>query len=197
MICVAIAALHTQVPFLSNLFYIPLAGAKTSRNSRAIQDSCSNIYDYSYRPAASGSILEQGQCHRYELFAMTDRGGPSTAVVDDIAMRWDYLGAILDGDIKPQDIILMISLDGAQLYNSKESDLNFGSLSPQGSDSYVPSSPDLIENSRVLPLQNRAPGNMGPVEHIPYAPYPPQMGLSGPNQVSGLNLSCSGELIVL
>ena len=75
--------------------------------------------------------------------------------------------------------------------------LNFGSLSPQGSDSFIPSSPDSIENSRVLPLQNRAPGNMGPVEHVPYAPYPPQMGLSGPNQVSYLNLSCSGELIVL
>ena len=30
--------------------------------------------------------------------------------------------AVLDGDIKPQDIVLMISLDGAQLYDSKESD---------------------------------------------------------------------------
>ena len=36
-------------------------------------------------------------------------------------MGWDYLEAVLDGDIKPQDIVLMISLDGAQLYDSKES----------------------------------------------------------------------------
>ena len=37
-------------------------------------------------------------------------------------MGWDYLGAVLNGDIKPQDIVLMVSLDGAQLYDSKESD---------------------------------------------------------------------------
>ncbi|KIK21600.1 hypothetical protein PISMIDRAFT_103894, partial [Pisolithus microcarpus 441] len=43
-------------------------------------------------------------------------------VIEDIVMGWDYLGAILDGDIKQQDIVLMVSLDGAQLYNSKESD---------------------------------------------------------------------------
>jgi len=37
-------------------------------------------------------------------------------------MGWDYLGAVLDGDIKPHDIVLMVSLNGAQLYNSKELD---------------------------------------------------------------------------
>ena len=42
-------------------------------------------------------------------------------VVDDIAMGWDYLGAIHDGDIKSNDIVLMVSLNGAQLYDSKES----------------------------------------------------------------------------
>jgi len=43
-------------------------------------------------------------------------------VVNDIAMGWDYLGAVLDGDIKSHDIVVMVSLDGAQLYDSKESD---------------------------------------------------------------------------
>ncbi|KAF9226187.1 hypothetical protein BS17DRAFT_698099, partial [Gyrodon lividus] len=33
----------------------------------------------------------------------------------------DFLSAILDGDIKP-DIVVMVFLDGAQLYQSKESD---------------------------------------------------------------------------
>lgn len=37
-------------------------------------------------------------------------------------MGWDYLGAVLDGDIKQNDIVLMVSLDGAQLYESKQSD---------------------------------------------------------------------------
>ncbi|KIK75527.1 hypothetical protein PAXRUDRAFT_18925 [Paxillus rubicundulus Ve08.2h10] len=46
----------------------------------------------------------------------------SIPVVDDVTMGWDYLGAVLDGDIKEHDIVLMVSLDGAQLYDSKESD---------------------------------------------------------------------------
>ena len=44
------------------------------------------------------------------------------SLVDDIAAGWDYLGAVLDGDIKKDDIVLMVSLDGAQLYESKQSD---------------------------------------------------------------------------
>jgi hypothetical protein len=43
-------------------------------------------------------------------------------VVDDIVMGFDYLGAVVDGDIKENDIVLMVSLDGAQLYESKQSD---------------------------------------------------------------------------
>ncbi|KIO01782.1 hypothetical protein M404DRAFT_149465, partial [Pisolithus tinctorius Marx 270] len=41
---------------------------------------------------------------------------------DDFCKGSDYLGAVQQGHIKPQDIVLMISLDGAQLYESKESD---------------------------------------------------------------------------
>jgi hypothetical protein len=36
-------------------------------------------------------------------------------IIDDIAMGYDYLGAVVDGDIKENDIVLMVSLDGAQL----------------------------------------------------------------------------------
>ena len=43
-------------------------------------------------------------------------------VIDDIAVGWDYLGPVLDRDIKENDIVLMISIDGAQLYEHKESD---------------------------------------------------------------------------
>ena len=43
-------------------------------------------------------------------------------VVDDIAMGWDYLGAVLEGDITENDIVVMVSLDGAQLYDSRELD---------------------------------------------------------------------------
>jgi len=34
-------------------------------------------------------------------------------VIEDIAMGLDYLSAVLDGNSNPQDIVLMVSLDGA------------------------------------------------------------------------------------
>ncbi|KIK74883.1 hypothetical protein PAXRUDRAFT_174405, partial [Paxillus rubicundulus Ve08.2h10] len=43
-------------------------------------------------------------------------------VIDDIAMGLDYLSPVLDGDIKENDIVLMVSLNGAQLYEHKDSD---------------------------------------------------------------------------
>ncbi|KAG1837569.1 hypothetical protein DFJ58DRAFT_862856 [Suillus subalutaceus] len=43
-------------------------------------------------------------------------------VFDDIFKGHDFLLAVQRGDIKPDDVILMISLDGAQLYESKSSD---------------------------------------------------------------------------
>ncbi|KIK15825.1 hypothetical protein PISMIDRAFT_114576 [Pisolithus microcarpus 441] len=46
----------------------------------------------------------------------------SIPLVDDIAAGWDYLGVVLKGNIKKDDIILMVSLDGTQLYASKQSD---------------------------------------------------------------------------
>jgi len=56
-----------------------------------------------------------------QIFAELRRTG-SISSVDDIAAGWDYLGVVLDGDIKKDDIVLMVSLDGAQLYESKQSD---------------------------------------------------------------------------
>ena len=44
------------------------------------------------------------------------------SIIEDIAMGLDYLSAVLDGDINPQDIVLMVSLDGAQLQEDKDSD---------------------------------------------------------------------------
>ncbi|KIJ09554.1 hypothetical protein PAXINDRAFT_17364 [Paxillus involutus ATCC 200175] len=52
----------------------------------------------------------------------TSQADGEIPVVDDVTMGWDYLGAVLDGDIKPDDVVLMVSMDGAQLYDSKASD---------------------------------------------------------------------------
>ncbi|KAG2076100.1 hypothetical protein BDR04DRAFT_1133197 [Suillus decipiens] len=49
------------------------------------------------------------------------RATQTIPVIDDIAMGQDILGVVLDGDIKPNDIVLMVSLDGAQLCGGKQS----------------------------------------------------------------------------
>jgi hypothetical protein len=41
---------------------------------------------------------------------------------DDIFCGEAYLNAVQHGEIKPGDMILMLSIDGAQLYESKASD---------------------------------------------------------------------------
>ena len=43
-------------------------------------------------------------------------------VLDDVVAGWDLLGGVLAGDVKEHDVVLMISLDGTQLYDSKELD---------------------------------------------------------------------------
>lgn len=51
----------------------------------------------------------------------TNRG--EFAKIDDFVMGSDYIHAVLRNDINPKDdIVLMISMDGAQLYESKQSD---------------------------------------------------------------------------
>ncbi|KIK21188.1 hypothetical protein PISMIDRAFT_104414 [Pisolithus microcarpus 441] len=52
----------------------------------------------------------------------THNTGGVIETYDDFCKGSDYLEAIKRGDIKPNDIVLMISLNGAQLYESKESD---------------------------------------------------------------------------
>ncbi|KAG1808271.1 uncharacterized protein BJ212DRAFT_1303141 [Suillus subaureus] len=42
--------------------------------------------------------------------------------IDNFVMGMDYIHAVLCGDITKGDVILMISMDGTQLYESKQSD---------------------------------------------------------------------------
>lgn len=62
-------------------------------------------------------LSQQTQAHLDE-YEETQRIG----IIDDVAAGWDYLGASLAGDIKEDDIVVMTSLDGAQLYEDKDSD---------------------------------------------------------------------------
>lgn len=50
------------------------------------------------------------------------RGGPGTENYNDIYSGSDYLDAVESGKIAKDDMVLMLSIDGAQLYQSKQSD---------------------------------------------------------------------------
>ncbi|KAG1747773.1 uncharacterized protein EDB91DRAFT_1079495 [Suillus paluster] len=56
------------------------------------------------------------------LFETLRVNGGIVDVFDDFCKGREFLQAVQRGDIKPDDIVLMISLDGAQLYESKLSD---------------------------------------------------------------------------
>ena len=68
-------------------------------------------------PRAMCYLYERTQWILHEF-----RDTQSISIIDDIAMGWDYLGTILKRDITEHDIVVMVSLDGTQLYSSKESD---------------------------------------------------------------------------
>ena len=76
-----------------------------------------------YRNPASASQMQYLYRKAQEILNnVVATGSPHIPVVNDIVMGWDFLGAVLDENIQEHDIVLMVSLDGAQLYDSKESD---------------------------------------------------------------------------
>ena len=73
-------------------------------------------------PASASSMRYLWEKVQELLRGIVATRSPNIPLVDDVAMGWDLLGAVLDGHIKERDIVLMVSMDGAQLYESKESD---------------------------------------------------------------------------
>ncbi|KAG1823587.1 uncharacterized protein BJ212DRAFT_1476455 [Suillus subaureus] len=80
-------------------------------------------------------------------------------VFDNIVMGHNAIGAVLDGDIKENDIVLMVSLDGAQLYESKQSDFHVhpggfipGPNKPKNLDSFL-----IVGLHHLTALQNEGP----------------------------------------
>ncbi|KAG1808040.1 uncharacterized protein BJ212DRAFT_1449163 [Suillus subaureus] len=60
-------------------------------------------------------LQEETQC----LLAKLQTNGGVIDVFDDFFKGCEYIQAVQWGDIKPDDVVLMISLNGAQLYESK------------------------------------------------------------------------------
>jgi hypothetical protein len=64
-----------------------------------------------HRVQETRKILEELEQNNYEQ-----------ALFDDVYSGSDYLDAVRDGKIADDDMVLMLSIDGAQLYQSKQSD---------------------------------------------------------------------------
>jgi hypothetical protein len=74
-----------------------------------------------FRDPKSAQDMTYLSCRTNEVLAELQKSC-TIPVIDDIVMGHDYLSTYLQGDIKPRDIVLSISLDGAQLYEKKQSD---------------------------------------------------------------------------
>lgn len=57
-----------------------------------------------------------------EILAEMEANGNSIPVLDDVYCGSDYIAAVRRGDITTDDMVLIFSIDGAQLYESKQSD---------------------------------------------------------------------------
>ncbi|KAI0041645.1 hypothetical protein FA95DRAFT_1610837 [Auriscalpium vulgare] len=76
-----------------------------------------------YRSAESAKNMRHRKERTEEILRELRReDSPGIQVYDDIYHGSDYLAAVDRGDIGPEDIVLMYSIDGAQLYQSKQSD---------------------------------------------------------------------------
>ncbi|KIK92105.1 hypothetical protein PAXRUDRAFT_13423 [Paxillus rubicundulus Ve08.2h10] len=132
--------LHDMCPNTCHAFTGPFSNldkcynCQTSRwNAQKLHGSnrCVKVPAQQFTTIPVGSQLQAHNCNpdsardMHYLWEQTQtlldeiwRSSGAISVVDDIIMGWDYLGAVLDGDIKEHETVLMLSLDGAQLYNT-------------------------------------------------------------------------------
>lgn len=78
---------------------------------QALYGSCETAEKMHYRERTTDEILEHAQAH-----------GGSIKEYSDTTCGWDYLEAVKMGKIKKDDVLVQLSIDGAQLYHDKESD---------------------------------------------------------------------------
>lgn len=117
----------------SNLEVCPRANCGEPRYNQIILNSSNGTQKVSrqkFQTIPIGPQLQAAYRHpesaknmhyRAERTAHVLAGGPPE-VYDDYTMGSDYLDAVRKGQIKENDIALMFSIDGAQLYEKKQSD---------------------------------------------------------------------------
>jgi hypothetical protein len=75
-----------------------------------------------WRHPDSARVMHYRRSRTQEIFEQLERNEGLPTAYDDIITGSAYLDAVRQGRIKPEDMVLIISVDGAQLYESKQSD---------------------------------------------------------------------------
>ena len=75
-----------------------------------------------WRNPESAEKMHYRERRTQEIFDELERNDGLVDAYDDILTGSAYLNAVRDGRIKTEDMLLIISIDGAQLYESKSSD---------------------------------------------------------------------------
>ncbi|KAF8883747.1 hypothetical protein CPB84DRAFT_1713219, partial [Gymnopilus junonius] len=74
-----------------------------------------------YRSSDHARKMHSRRVRMQEILDQLKASGGVMSKWSDIIHRSTYLEAVLDGRIKERDILIMMSIDGAQLYQSKQS----------------------------------------------------------------------------
>ncbi len=75
-----------------------------------------------FRTAASAAEMTYRQRCTTRIFADLERNGFKIPVLSDYVHGQEYIEAVRRGDIKDDSVVVLLSMDGAQLYASKQSD---------------------------------------------------------------------------
>lgn len=76
-----------------------------------------------WRHPDSAELMHYRNRRTQQIFEEVARNGGVPDAYDDVITGRAYLEAVQQGRIKPEDMVLMMSLDGAQLYETKQSDV--------------------------------------------------------------------------
>src|SRR5271170_4952840 len=75
-----------------------------------------------WRSPKGAEDIKYCQRRTSKLLAELQENEGNIPLYDDILCGADYLQKVVDGEITDDDMVLMLSIDGAQLYKNKSSD---------------------------------------------------------------------------
>ncbi|KAJ7589530.1 hypothetical protein C8J56DRAFT_1004281 [Mycena floridula] len=75
-----------------------------------------------HSPESAESMTYRKRCTKQNLAELRANNGPCTSLYHDLFDGSNYITSVIDGNILENDVVLVMSLDGTQLYQMKRSD---------------------------------------------------------------------------